>query len=290
MKMLTKIGALAIALGLSAAPAFAQESGSMSSDQYQSSSPSLSGQSDESTQQYGSEDTTSGSQDTFAKDQTLRDQSSQSGTLSHDQFSQNRDLSQNQGLSGSGSISGQSQAGVSGGTSDQSLGGSSQGSMSQSQGTMSQGQFMHREFRASQLIGSDLKNRQGETLGRVQDIVLDQQGRVAFIAVSNQSTQGATGQLTAVPFAALAHESGQLVLDMSKDRFASAPSFSQDQWPNLEARTFTTDIFRYYGVRPDQQFGSQSQEFKDKSHMGSQPMSQDMGTKSHDMGSKSSTY
>ncbi len=110
------------------------------------------------------------------------------------------------------------------------------------------------EYRASQVIGRIVKNLYGETLGKISDLLLDPEdpGRILFAVVIQGGFLGVGGKLTAVPFSALTWNEREQVYDvnMTKERLAAAPSFYRDHWPDLHHRTWSEEVYRYYGQTP----------------------------------------
>jgi hypothetical protein len=110
------------------------------------------------------------------------------------------------------------------------------------------------EYRATQIIGTYVKNLYGETLGKIGDLLFDPQdpGRVLFAVIIHGGFLGMGGKLIAVPFSALTWNERDRVYDlnMTKERLALAPSFYRDQWPDLHRRTWSEEVYRYYGQNP----------------------------------------
>ena len=105
-------------------------------------------------------------------------------------------------------------------------------------------------YEVRQLLNYGVRNHQGEYLGRMQDFVIDSNGRVVFAIISKPGILGIRGEPVAVPFVALSFgsEKGELVLDMSRDRFASAPHY--DRKTDLENPAWAVDVYRYFGIQP----------------------------------------
>jgi len=110
---------------------------------------------------------------------------------------------------------------------------------------------------SSRLVGSDVKNLQGETLGEISDLVVDQGGHVAFAIVSHGGLGGfwIKGEYTvppkkiAVPFQAFKFDpqGRHATLDITKERLASAPSFDKGI---LNNRDSAAEVYRYFGLQP----------------------------------------
>lgn len=97
--------------------------------------------------------------------------------------------------------------------------------------------------RASTLIGMPVVSADGSSLGAVNDIIFDGQGRATHLVIAGASTGG---KLTAMPWdAAMASiKDGRLVLDGAK--LQSAPSFTRDAWPNLDDPSWSTTTDTYW--------------------------------------------
>ncbi|HSR12207.1 MAG TPA: PRC-barrel domain-containing protein [Thermodesulfobacteriota bacterium] len=114
------------------------------------------------------------------------------------------------------------------------------------------------DFRGTSLIGARVENRQGDYLGEISDLALNlETNRVDFAVLSHGGLLGIKNQYVAIPLHAFSVKMDhgkldRLVLDMSKEKLAQAPSFFQDQWPN---RVETEKSYRYFGQTPYWQHG-----------------------------------
>lgn len=102
---------------------------------------------------------------------------------------------------------------------------------------------------ASTLIGDDVVNPQGESLGDLKDIMLDtSSGKITYAVLSFGGILGMGDKLFAVPWSALRidGEDKNLVLNVAKDRLKDAPGFDKDNWPNFADQTFARSISDYY--------------------------------------------
>jgi sporulation protein YlmC with PRC-barrel domain len=106
--------------------------------------------------------------------------------------------------------------------------------------------------RLSQLMGATVKNSQGETLGQINDFVVNPtSGRIQF-AILSLSDPSLSGKLTAVPWALVrpGSDASTLTLNVDKQKLASAQTFDASSWPDFSEPTWSHKIYSYYGVSP----------------------------------------
>lgn len=106
---------------------------------------------------------------------------------------------------------------------------------------------------ADSLKGDKVVNRQGEHLGKVEDIMLDlQKGCVSYVVVSYGGIMGMGDKLFAVPWQAFTIDEDKraFVLEKSKAEIENAPGFDKDNWPDMTAEQFEQQIHGYYGTTP----------------------------------------
>lgn len=106
-------------------------------------------------------------------------------------------------------------------------------------------------FPTSKLKGLNIRNTQGETIGSVDDLVINlTDGTVAYIAMSHGGVLGIGDKLFAVPFRELKFDHGKdemhFVLDISKEKLDNAPGFDKSNWPDFANPQWRDQIDRYY--------------------------------------------
>ena len=106
---------------------------------------------------------------------------------------------------------------------------------------------------ATTLIGDDVRNPDGENLGKLHEIMLDlDSGKISYAVLSFGGLLGMGNKLFAIPWDALTlspHEH-KFVLDVPRDRLEKAPGFDKDNWPDFADRTWGTSLHAYYGREP----------------------------------------
>src|SRR5262245_48182372 len=101
---------------------------------------------------------------------------------------------------------------------------------------------------ASNLVGHPVRNSAGETLGKVEELVVDPAtGAVQFAVLSLSGLM--QDRYVAVPYSALEFVPGRdyVLLDMDKNVLERAPAFTRDQWPNCSDPAWRSYTYAYYG-------------------------------------------
>ena len=105
---------------------------------------------------------------------------------------------------------------------------------------------------STSIHNTDVVNRQGESLGSVQDLMLDPQtARVQYAVLDFGGFLGIGDKLFAVPLEAFTidRENERFLLDVTKDRLETAPGFDKSDWPSTADPAFTERVYDYYGHR-----------------------------------------
>jgi sporulation protein YlmC with PRC-barrel domain len=125
-----------------------------------------------------------------------------------------------------------------------------------------------RTVRASELIGLNVENPAQETLGEINDIVIDpNDGRVRYVALSAGGILGVGDKLFAVPWTAFAcrkvGDEHQVTLNVSKETLQKAKGFDQENWPDMADRQWQQDNDRTYLERStDRRFAAPTEEVR----------------------------
>ncbi len=109
-----------------------------------------------------------------------------------------------------------------------------------------------RALSASTLIGDDVVNRQGESLGQVVDIMINlDRGDVDYVVLSFGGVLGIGDKLFALPWQSISvdTENHNFVVDVDRERLENAPGFDKDHWPNTGDEEFTNNAYNYWGVQ-----------------------------------------
>jgi uncharacterized protein YrrD len=102
----------------------------------------------------------------------------------------------------------------------------------------------------SKLKGTAIKSTSGETLGKLEDVVLDPQGKATFAIISKGGVLSVGDKHLPVPWQALTFDSQkQITLNVDKEKLRTAPTVKSD-YSDLEDSSSTTTIYNFYGVQP----------------------------------------
>lgn len=95
-------------------------------------------------------------------------------------------------------------------------------------------------WRASQIIGINVKNAANETVGEVKDLVLDMKGgQILAVIISSGGFLGMADTVSAVPASALHYDaaSKSFHTKLTKEQVGKAPQFKNDAWPDYSQAT-----------------------------------------------------
>jgi sporulation protein YlmC with PRC-barrel domain len=132
--------------------------------------------------------------------------------------------------------------------------------------------------KSSDIIGTKVKNPQGEDLGKVEELVIDpREGTVEYAVLSFGGFLGMGDKLFALPFSLLKmpgtmparnadgtpkdpgtertdgmgskdRKPAYFVLDVDKERLKKASGFPKNNWPDIHSAAWRTEIDTFYGV------------------------------------------
>jgi sporulation protein YlmC with PRC-barrel domain len=105
-----------------------------------------------------------------------------------------------------------------------------------------------RRHRASKMIGTNVRDQQGDRVGSIEDIVLDPQGNVAYAVISAGGFLGMGENLYAVPWSSLQMPQGEdhYVMNVNKEQMRQAHGFDKDNWPDMSGAQWRG----FYGGSP----------------------------------------
>lgn len=107
-----------------------------------------------------------------------------------------------------------------------------------------------RTMSSSSLIGDKVYNPADESLGKIEDLMIDiESGRVAYAVLQFDGFIGMGNKLFAVPWSSLRldEERRAFILAVDKDTLRTAPGFDKDEWPDLSSVDYARSIYSHYG-------------------------------------------
>lgn len=103
-------------------------------------------------------------------------------------------------------------------------------------------------WRASQVIGTDVKNAGDETMGKVEDLVLDMKdGKIMAVVISSGGFLGVDDTLSTVPVSVLRYDDRAKAFKtkLTKEQLGKAPQFKSGEWPDYSEAT-SAEALRSY--------------------------------------------
>jgi sporulation protein YlmC with PRC-barrel domain len=117
-----------------------------------------------------------------------------------------------------------------------------------------------RVVRAKDLTGLGVYNAANESLGKIEDLVIDpMSGRIRYAVLSFGGILGIGDKYFAVPWHAISfvpkgetnagtRKEDYCILDVAKDTLKNAPGFDKDHWPNFADANWSATVDRFYGT------------------------------------------
>jgi sporulation protein YlmC with PRC-barrel domain len=108
-------------------------------------------------------------------------------------------------------------------------------------------------IRAKKVIGTDVKDTSGKTIGKVEDIMLDKQSsNIMYAVVGFGGFLGMGEKYHPVPWTQLDYnkDDGAYVVPYTKDQLQAAPADSLDALTRDDGMAFRDEAYQYYKVKP----------------------------------------
>jgi sporulation protein YlmC with PRC-barrel domain len=109
--------------------------------------------------------------------------------------------------------------------------------------------------KASMLKGMNVKNRNNENIGEIQDLMIDMDtGEISYAVLSFGGFMGIGDKYFAVPVEAMeiSPDSNEVTMDISKEQLENAPGFNKDNWPMEASPEFVETVYEHYGYNRPQ--------------------------------------
>lgn len=110
--------------------------------------------------------------------------------------------------------------------------------------------------KASQIIGAEVGTSQDERIGKIDDMAIDvETGRILEVYVSSGGILGLGQKTVAIPPGSLMTGANDgkdtnWRVDMTKDKFSSAPAFELSNWEANVSTNRLMESYRYFGKEP----------------------------------------
>lgn len=111
----------------------------------------------------------------------------------------------------------------------------------------------HRLISADKVQGTKVKNRNGEELGTIDNIMIDKlSGRVAYAVMSFGGFLGMGERHHALPWSILSYDVDQdgYVVDLDKETLRNAPTYESDEDVDWNDHAWGQQVHDYYRVPP----------------------------------------
>ncbi|QDB99589.1 MULTISPECIES: PRC-barrel domain-containing protein [Phyllobacteriaceae] len=106
---------------------------------------------------------------------------------------------------------------------------------------------------ASRVIGTSVYNTAGESIGEIEDVMLDKMSNgIMFAVVGFGGFLGMGEKYHAVPWSTLDYDKdrGGYVVPFSKEQLKAAPAHSINELTAGDGETARDESYSYYGVQP----------------------------------------
>lgn len=105
--------------------------------------------------------------------------------------------------------------------------------------------------KANEVVGVDVQNQQGESLGKIEALMIDKlSGKVSYVVLSYGGFLGMGDKLFAMPWGIFSYDTGKncFVIDVDKEKLEHSPGFDKEHWPDMSDSTWSESIHSYYGT------------------------------------------
>jgi len=112
---------------------------------------------------------------------------------------------------------------------------------------------LHRVLGVTTLAGAGVRNPAGDSLGRIEDIMIElASGRIAYAVLSFGGLFGIGSKLFVLPWTALTFDqrANEFVLDVARELLEKGPGFERDNWPDMADPAYGAGIHLHYGKKP----------------------------------------
>jgi PRC-barrel domain len=115
---------------------------------------------------------------------------------------------------------------------------------------------------AGKIRGAKPTNTQNQELGKLEDLLLDREDRVAFVVLGRGGLLGIGANYIPIPWATLSLSKSKesaattVTIDATKERLDKAPMINGDNYATLLARGLAKEVRHYFGVKEPEEPGT----------------------------------
>lgn len=109
----------------------------------------------------------------------------------------------------------------------------------------------HRVLSAGEMSGMMVRNKRGEKLANIDELVIDLDGGIVRYAIlAEGGFLGVGDTLIAVPWKALEYSPADecFVLDMEQAQLETGPHFDRRHWPQMSDLKWSATVHDFFGV------------------------------------------
>ena len=120
---------------------------------------------------------------------------------------------------------------------------------------MGESTVFHQPQRLSKLIGAEVRNDKGERLGKVDDLIADEDGRISYMVLSKGGMLSFGSKLVAIPMSAIeprVTKDGKLNINLAKQTLDQAPTFTASKYPDFSNKNWQDNVRGYFESRETQ--------------------------------------
>ncbi len=128
---------------------------------------------------------------------------------------------------------------------------------SQTSQTVQTGQPLQGPQRSSTIVGMSVKNPDGTNVGKIQELVIGEDGTVKYAILAHGGLLGIGDKLVPIPWKALKRSDDNkfLIVNITKDTLAKAPNFDPKDWPKFSEPDWQKKVEVYYELPSGQTAG-----------------------------------
>lgn len=139
---------------------------------------------------------------------------------------------------------------------------------------------------ASRMIGSKVKSSTGESVGQIDDVLIDQNGQIRFAVLGVGGFLGIGEKKTPVPWQALQPTATHdFTLNIDRQKLKNAPTIDKNQMASEWATpSFTSQVYAHYGMQEPSAVGGTATESLKETGRDAKEGAKDLGQDIKDTG------